>query len=277
MIRIQDLWVAVMVFAATLPVAAEEAGPPQGSSDLLQRFPVKEARQGVGVDADAFYAVDNGAIAKYDKKTGALLGKWQGDAIHLDSAVVVDGRIYAAHSNYPACPAVSSVEIWDAATLKHIGSHSLGVQRGSLTWIDQDAKGVWWGTFANYDGIFGKCPDAGGTDHTQLVRFDGNWRVAEAWAFPGALLEKFGDMSNSGGSWGPDGRLYISGHDRPELYIVELPEIGATLRWVGTVPIEISGQGFAFDRTQPGLVYGIIRRMDGGEVTVSRVAPPGIN
>ena len=58
---------------------------------------------------------------------------------------------------------------------------------------------------------------------------------------------------------------------------MELPEIGGTLKWAATIPAEIGGQGFAFDHTQPGVIYGIIRKKDGNEVTVSRVIPPAIN
>jgi hypothetical protein len=277
MIRLHQLCFAAVLFAA-LPALAEEVGPPQGKSELLQRFQIKEARQGVGVDADAFYAVDNSTIAKFDKKTGALITKWEGPAIHLDSAAVIDGKIYAAHSNYPAWPMTSSIEIWDAATMKHIESHSLGIERGSLTWLDRDANGVWWGAFANYNRVFDKSPIAYGNKYnTQLVRFDADWRVVEAWVYPDALVEKFDDMSNSGGSWGPDGKLYITGHDNPALYVMELPEIGSELKWVGTIPAEIGGQGFAFDHSQPGVIYGIIRKNEGSEVTVSRVTPPAIN
>jgi hypothetical protein len=277
---LRPLLLAAVLCTAT-PALAEDAGPPQGSSELIQRFQIKEARQAVGVDDTAFYAVDNTAIAKYDKKTGQRLAEWDGagtGAIHLDSAVVVDGKLYAAHSNYPDWPMASSIEVWDAATLKHIESHSLGIERGSLTWLDRDAKGQWWGVFANYNRVFDKSPIAYGNKYnTQLVRFDADWRVAEAWIFPDALVEKFDDMSNSGGSWGPDGRLYVTGHDNPELYVIELPEIGATLKWVGTIPAEIGGQGFAFDHSQPGVIYGIIRKKDGNEVTVSRLKPPAIN
>jgi hypothetical protein len=283
-------WLRPLLLAAVLctatPALAEDAAPPQGSpplgsSELIQRFQIKEARQAVGVDDMAFYAVDNTAIAKYDKKTGQRLAEWDGagtGAIHLDSAVVVDGKLYAAHSNYPDWPMASSIEVWDAATLKHIESHSLGIERGSLTWLDRDAKGQWWGAFANYNRVFDKSPIAYGNKYnTQLVRFDPDWRVAAAWIFPDALVEKFDDMSNSGGSWGPDGKLYVTGHDNPELYVIELPEIGATLKWVGTIPAEIGGQGFAFDHSQPGVICGIIRKKDGNEVTVSRLKPPAIN
>jgi hypothetical protein len=285
MMSLRSLTVAAILFAALPALAeragAEDAGPPQGSSELLQRFQIKEARQAVAVDAEAFYAVDNTTIAKYDKKTGTLITKWDGKdsgAIHLDSAAVVDGKLYAAHSNYPDWPMASSIEIFDAATLKHIESHSLGIERGSLTWLDRDAKGQWWGAFANYNRVFDKSPIAYGNKYnTQLVRFDADWRVAEAWVFPDALVEKFDDMSNSGGAWGPDGKLYVTGHDNPELYVIEMPEIGATVKWVGTIPAEIGGQGFAFDHSQSGVIYGIIRKKDGNEVTVSRLKPPAIN
>lgn len=281
MTHLSSIPVAVLLFAA-LPAVAEEAGPPMGSSELIQRFQIKEARQGVGVDADAFYAVDNSVIAKYDKETGALIAKWEGDAdgsaIHLDSATVVDGKLYAAHSNYPAWPMTSSVEVWDAAAMKHVESHSLGIERGSLTWLDRDARGVWWGAFANYNRVFDKSPIAYGNKYnTQLVRFDAEWRVAEAWVYPDALVEKFDDMSNSGGAWGPDGKLYITGHDNAELYVMELPRIGSELKWIGTIPADIAGQGFAFDRSQPGVIFGIIRKKEGSEVTVSRITPPVVN
>jgi hypothetical protein len=89
---------------------------------------------------------------------------------------------------------------------------------------------------------------------------------------PPPILERFEDMSNSGGSWGPDGRLYISGHDPAEVYVMELPEAGSVLNWVATVPLDIAGQGIAWDRSQPGVIYGIHRA--GGRVVVSRVDLP---
>ena len=51
-------------------------------------------------------------------------------AHHLDGAIVRDGNIYAAHSDYPALADDQSLEIWDADTLEHIGSHSFGINWG---------------------------------------------------------------------------------------------------------------------------------------------------
>ena len=101
----------------------------------------------MAVDARAFYAIDNTTIAKYDKKSGALVKRWtqekNGPLIHLDGGMVHEGRLYAAHSNYPAWPMTSSLEIFDTATLAHVGSHSFGINWGSLTWADFHA-GFWW-------------------------------------------------------------------------------------------------------------------------------------
>lgn len=259
---------------ATPPVVAQEPIKP---ATTVARFTIKDARQAVAVDSASFYAIDNRVIAKFDKKTGTQLARWEGEKdgpiIHLDSGAVLDGNLYTAHSNYPAWPMTSSIEVWDAVSLKHLQSHSLGIDRGSLTWIDRDASGGWWGAFANYNRVFDKSPIAYGNKYTtQIVRFTPEWTVTQAWVLPDKLLEKFGDMSNSGGSWGPDGKLYITGHDNAELYVLELPKMGSVLRWTGTIPVELTGQGIAFDRSESGMLYGIIRRSgNGSEVTANRI------
>jgi hypothetical protein len=268
----------VSAFVLTLivvpPLAAQESTKPAAT---VARFVVKDARQAVAVDATAFYAIDNRVIAKFDKKTGAQLARWEGEKdgliIHMDSGAVLDGKLYTAHSNYPSWPMTSSIEVWDTATLKHLQSYSFGIDRGSLTWIDRDASGTWWGAFANYNRVFDKSPVAYGNKYnTQVVRFTSDWHVAEAWVLPDKLVEKFGDMSNSGGSWGPDGKLYITGHDNTELYVMELPKMGSVLRWIGTIPVNLAGQGIAFDRSDSGVLYGIIRRSGAdSEVTASRI------
>ena len=59
-----------------------------------------------------------------------------------------------------------------------------------------------------------------GSAYTQLVKFDDQWRRLESWSFPAAVVERFKPMSSSGGAWGADGRLYVTGHDHPELYFL---------------------------------------------------------
>jgi hypothetical protein len=57
-----------------------------------------------------------------------------------------------------------------------------------------------------------------------------------------------------------------------------LPEAGSVLKLVEIVPLSIRGQGIAWDRAQPGVIYGIKRATAlervagiGNRVTVSRV------
>jgi hypothetical protein len=271
---------AVSALAAWSIATATLAAP---ALEQVGEFVVKEANQGVGVDDKYFYAVDNQVIGKYDKKSGKLVKKWQGDAkgpvLHLDSAMLMNGRLYAAHSNYPDWPMTSSLEIFDAETMEHVGSHSFGIRWGSLTWVDWH-QGHWWMTFANYDRLLGpgKTP-YGHKANTVMVKFTPEFVPVASWTLPAALLAKFEDMSNSGGSWGPDGFLYLTGHDPAELYRMRLPKAGSVLEVVDTIPMNIRGQGIAWDRSQPGVIYGIIRatakeKADGGghKVTVFKLA-----
>ena len=231
--------------------------------EQIGEFIAPEASQGVGVDRRHFYAIDDVAIGKYDKQTGKPAKKWQGPEngpiIHFDSAMIMDGKLYAAHSNFPHWPMTSSVEIFDAETLEHVGTHSFGIQWGSLTWMDWH-DGHWWMTFANYDDPIGpgKTP-YGHKANTVMIKFTRDFRPLQSWTFPKAMLDKFAHRSNSGGSWGPDGYLYLTGHDLSELYRVRLPKAGSVLELLDVIPKNIRGQGIAWDRSQPGIIYGVVR------------------
>jgi hypothetical protein len=240
----------------------------QINSTTVRKVKAADAVQGVAVDADYFYSIDNFSITKHNKTTGESLLQWyggeNGPIIHLDGGVVINGTIYCPHSNYPQSPETSSVEMWNATTLEHIGSHPFGIYRGSLTWIDQDpSTGIFYGAFANYDRVQpGQTQPYGLTMNTQLVQFDSNWAVTRAWIFPAALWQSFSPMSNSGGSFGPDGWLYITGHDASAAYVLKLPSAGDIVIWVATIALpDIAGQGIAWDLSEGrnGSLYGISR------------------
>ena len=252
--------------------------------EQVAEFAIPEANQGVGIDKDHFYAVNDREIAKYDRKTGKLVKKWEGPkdgpVIHLDSALVMDGKIYAAHSNWPFWPMTSSLEIFDAATMEHVGTHSFGIRYGSLTWVDWH-DGHWWMGFANYDRLIGpnKTP-YGHKVNTVVVKMTRDFQTVQMWTLPKVLLDKFEEMSNSGGSWGPDGFLYLTGHDPAELYRVRFPKAGSILELADVIPMNIRGQGVAWDRANPGTIAGIIRatkaeREAGGKhkVTIFKFTP----
>ena len=133
--------------------AALRSAPQHRRCEELRRVPTPEANQAVAADQDSLYAIGNHTIGRYDKKTGKRLAGWECEngkpLIHLDSGVVHDGVLYCAHSNYPGVPMVSSIETWDAATLRHTGSYSFGIFAGSATWVDLH-KGWRYVTFAHY-------------------------------------------------------------------------------------------------------------------------------
>jgi len=250
-------WASVCLVAACclLPVATFAETP-----ETVRRFSAAEARQGVAVDAAHAYVIDNRAIGKYDKRSGKLVARWRdrdgGPLVHMNSGTVVGGRLYCAHSNYPAIPAASSIEIFSTDPLEHVDSHSFGLAPGSCTWVDRYNQ-CWWVLFAHYGGKRA----VGGKDNrwTQLVRYDDQWRRTGGWVFPHGVLERFGTHSCSGGSWGPDGLLYCTGHDAAEVYVLRLPRAGSTLEHLTTLEIPMHGQAIAWDRTTRRTLYGVDR------------------
>jgi len=245
------------------------AAPPVFEAKIIAQYPSADAYQAIAVDGSHFYAINNTRITKHDKQTGAAKGSWGGVSgviaglMHLDSGVVVDGKLYAAHSNYPLWPMKSSIEVWDAEAMEHIDSHDYGVLLGSMTWIDRFDES-WWGTFGNYDRVqTGADHPYGGTSNTVIVKLGQDFSVLQQWALPEEILARMTPMSNSGGSWGADGFLYLTGHNYPEIYVMQIPATGSILDWVATVVVPgLDGQGIAWDRTTSARELWAILRND---------------
>jgi hypothetical protein len=224
----------------------------------------------VAVDAGHFYGIGNYVVGKYDKRTGARVAEWTsprgGPVVHLNGGLVQDGVLVLAHSNFPQVPMASSVEFFDPATLRPVRSLSLGLRHGSLTWAERRG-GDWWACFAHYN-------DQGfepGRDQrwTHVARFDADWQIRESWLFPPQVVATWGKSSCSGGSWGTDGLLYVTGHDARELYVLRLPRMGSVLEYVTTIDVPFEGQSWAWDPAEERTIYGIVRRTR--EVVVARI------
>lgn len=227
----------------------------------VNRFSFKEVTQAVAVDKRYFYVINSSTISKHKKNDGELVAEWNGAALgikHLNSGVIIKGRLFCATSNYPDSPMASSIEIFNAKSLKHIDSHSFGIYSGSATWIDR-RKGYWFIGFAHYSGK--GSSEGKGSSWTTVSKFKKNWQLIESWIFPKNVIEQFMPMSNSGASWDNGGRLYCTGHDKPEIYVLELPRAGFTLKYLYTIKTRNYGQGIAFDRTvrKKKIYYGISR------------------
>lgn len=253
---------AAPVRASEAPVRKAAFEVRQLRARTLRVYEAPEARQGVAADARWFYAVDSTVVAKYEIATGRLVDRWagapDGPIRHLNSCLVDRGRVWCANSNYPLTPMGSSVEVFDTRTLDHVESHSLGMlDEGSLTWFDRIDRG-WIAGFAHYDG-------SGGLkfkDHTfsSVVTYDSEWRRTGGWLFAPGVLERMAPYAASGGAIGPDGWLYLLGHDRPEMYVVGRPSMGPALVHLATIDVEAEGQAFCWARDRSRTIFAIERR-----------------
>jgi hypothetical protein len=235
------------------------AAAPSQPAPVLKRIASDEARQGVASDGRHVYAIDNSRIGKYRIADGKKLGEWRGDPAlipHLNSCTVVGRELVCASSNYPAVPQTSSVEVFDLTRLRHVRSHSFGIAEGSLTALDRH-DGAWWAVFAHYDGR-GGVPGKDNA-YSQLVRLDGEFRPIARWTFPAPVLAAMKPYSASGASWTADGRLAVSGHDKPEIYVLALPQGGSVLRLLSTVAVASEGQAIDWEPNMSARLWTISR------------------
>ncbi len=274
------IWcVALLVGSSVKPTDLQSASPSSAQLSRgwqyadLRQIPATEARQGVAVDGEFIYAISNHAVGKYRKDNGAKVSGWEcplGQPItHLNAGVILGDKLYCAHSNYPGVPQLSSVEIWETSTMRHIGNHSFGRTDGSLTWLVR-RNGRWIACFVHY---LGKGGEPGrGPDWSRLVEYDDDWRETGGWAFPPELMKVLGvhGYSVSGGAIGPKNLVYVTGHDAPALYVLEIPEAGPILTWLATIPISADGQGLCWDPRDPELLYTLSRT--GSSILIGRVS-----
>lgn len=253
---IQSLLLPLACLALAPPAIAQAETP---AATQMARFAAPDAHQGVVADETHFYAISNSRIAKHLRSTGEKIAQWDGDPErfrHMNSCIMAQTQIVCAASNYPQVPMASSVEWFDPATLTHVRTRSLGPARGSLTWLDWH-EGSWWACFANYEGTGGE--PGRGTAYTTVVRFNADFQEQGAWLLPQAVVERMAPYSSSGGVWGEDGLLWLTGHDRPEAYGVRVPPAGSQLELVATVAIPSPGQAIARDAGTNRRIWSIDR------------------
>ncbi len=238
----------------------------------IRRWPVLEANQAAAVDAVHFYGIGNHALVKHRKDDGERVAQWFGPRggaiVHFNAGYVEGDRLVLAHSNFPQLPMASSIETYATDTLRPVATQSLGIRLGSLTWAVRH-RGSWWACFANYNDS-GTTP---GFDQrwTHVGQFDDAWQMQQSWLFPPQVVATWGSSACSGGDWGDDGLLYVTGHDTPELYVLRLPRQGVALEYVTTIDVPFEGQGWAWDRSVKGerIIYGISRARQ--EVVAARI------
>jgi hypothetical protein len=207
-------------------------------------FSAPEANQAAAADGRYVYAIDNAVIARYDRKNGRRLAGSTGEAKHLNSGFLHQGKLYCAHSNYPQKPEQSEIKLLDPDTMQLSNFHQFGASYGSLTWAVRRPNGHWWCTFAFYGAENAK---------TTLAEFDRNWQQRHAWTYPPEVIADLGTMSISGGLW-QGNTLLATGHDHRRIYRLRLPEAGTVLELIDVLPAPFPGQGIASDPKTGGLV-----------------------
>jgi endonuclease/exonuclease/phosphatase family metal-dependent hydrolase len=232
---------AALVAASVAATAAAEDPQPGWSQTAAILAP--EAIQAAATDETHVYAIASDRVARYDRATGKRLAVSTGEATHLNSGFVWEGRLYCAHSNYPARPERSEIKVLDLDSLALSTFKDFGSFGGSLTWAVRH-EGHWWCNFARY-----------GADNRQtfLVKFDADWREAGRWTYPPEVIAELGRNSISGGLWRGE-RLLATGHDDRALFCLELPAEGTVLKLAGKEAVPFTGQGFAVDPLTGGLV-----------------------
>lgn len=203
----------------------------------------KHATQAAAADGEFVYAISSTRVAKIDRATGKELAVSTGQAHHLNSGFVWNGRLYCAHSNYPAKPHKSDLRVLDPKTMELTIDHVFPDPPGSLTWAVRRGED-WWCCFAHYDADNAK---------TVLVKYDAGWREQSRWTFPKDLVADWDSFSLSGGIWFGDD-LLATGHHKKVIYRLRLPKKGDVVEVVDVSPAPFAGQGIAIDPKTAGIV-----------------------
>lgn len=241
-----SLGLCAVSFAVLLLIVGHASVTP--ASDIAKkwteakRIAAPEATQAAAADDRFVYAIANGVVAKYDRQTGERLSRSTGEATHLNTGFFLNGKMYCAHSNFPSKPEQSSIKVLDPDTMVLSTFKDFEASDGSLTWAVED-QGSWWCNFAFYREDNHK---------TYLAKYE-NWREVARWTYPPNVVKAFGENSASCGIW-RGRKLLVTGHDEREIFVMELPADGSTLRHVATVPVPFTGQGFAVDPRSGGLI-----------------------
>jgi hypothetical protein len=96
--------------------------------------------------------------------------------------------------------------------------------------------------------------------YSSVVTFDAEWRRTGGWLFPPAVMARMAPDAASGGAIGPDGYLYLLGHDRAEMYVVARPTMGPSLIHLATIDLDAEGQAFSWAQDGSRTVYTIDRK-----------------
>src|SRR5262245_29745038 len=106
---------AALAVVTLAPLA--RGAEPAGWSEV-RVLDAPEAFQAAAAHDDWIFAITNTQVAKYDRTSGKRLAVSTGEAAHLNSGFVWEGKLYCAHSNYPLVPEKSEIKVLDLESMK---------------------------------------------------------------------------------------------------------------------------------------------------------------
>ena len=272
------LWLCLLGALPAVATASETASPGEAAEagsalptvpgyTEVQRLASPHATQAAAADATRLYAISNTTVATYDRTTGKLLATASAEGTeHLNSGFLHDGKLYAAHSNYPELPHESDIRVFDPDTNSLRVHHVFPDPPGSLVWCLR-RDGHWWCCFAWY-----------GDDNARsvLIEYADDRFTTEVRRlhFPPEVVADFDGMSASGGIWDGD-TILASHHHYPVLYRLRVPadREATMLELVETLACPFPGQGIAVDPAAAGGLVGIDRPAR-AIVVATPVTPP---
>ena len=216
--------------------------------DAGRIYKAKEATQGVAIDRRHFYAIGSDEIGKYGRKSGKRILVKKLPFKHIKGGTIVNGDLVIV--NTPPKHQGENALIWlDSFTLEIIDMITLPHMQGEITWVDW-AWDKWWICDAQYkENVKDTC----------IYCFNPDWVLEGFWKLPKVVTESIEPKSLSGGSWFGE-FLCVSDYDKPELYVLDLPEKKIHAKLLRTVQVCFDGQGFAFERGKGSVYVWGIRR-----------------
>ncbi|MDB5409349.1 MAG: Endonuclease/exonuclease/phosphatase [Rhodospirillales bacterium] len=236
-----------LFYRRTLPVCAAIVllGCGRGDASMtryheIASFHAPEAYQAAAADGDSIFAIEDTAIAKYDRRSFKLVARSTGTAHHLNSGFVWEGTLYCAHTSLRGDSEIVALHpgTMELRKFKDLSNHP-----GKITWVVRDAT-FWWVNFAFYG-----SENAG----THLAKFDQEWQELGRWHYPREVISDLGGNSISGGVL-LRSELLVTGHDKKVIYRLKYPEEGQPLQLIEVIPSPFPGQGIASDPVSGGLI-----------------------
>lgn len=208
---------------------------------------IEEAYQGIAVNERYFYAINNNSIGKYNLANGKRVTKSKlvlGDNLSdLNGGRIKGDKLICTHTPKDG---PNSLEIFNSKTLEHEKSIMIPV-RGSLIWTAILNKKLYGFIAFNGNEI----------NDSRLVEFGEDYDIINMWELPYSVTDELKPFTVAGGTI-YDGKVYISGNNKSEIYELEIPDDvnSSYLKHIDTISVDSTGRGFDI---MDGVIYCIKR------------------